>query len=69
MGKNQKIGDLVDAEQAAEPFARELGPDRYDVDEHSLGPFPGTKVSARARGRFIHYQDGYVVLDPIPWQS
>jgi hypothetical protein len=46
-----------------------LGPGRYDVDEHSLDPFPGTKVSARAWGKVIHRQDGQVVLDQFPWQT
>ena len=26
--------------------ARQIGPGRSDVDEHSLDPFPGTKASA-----------------------
>ena len=47
--------------------AEVYGPGRYDVDEHSLDPFPGTKVSAQAWGKGIHHQDGQVVLNPIPW--
>ena len=60
---------ILDSIESLEAFAREHGPGRYDVDEHSLDPFPGTKVSARAWGKVIHHQDGQVVLDPIPWQA
>ena len=67
--KSPEVGDIVDSVEALESFAREHGPGRYDVDEHALHPFPGTKVTARAWGRVIHYQDGYVVKDPIPWQQ
>ena len=62
-------GDILDSIKALEAFARENGPGRYDVDEHSLDPFPGSKVSSRAWGKVIHHPDGQVVLDPIPWQS
>jgi hypothetical protein len=37
------------------------------VDEHSLEPFPGTKVSARAWGKLIHHKNGDVVVDPFTW--
>jgi hypothetical protein len=63
------IGTLVDSEQAFDDFACDHGPGRDDVDEHSLEPFLGTKVSARAWGKVIHHKDGQVALDPIPWQS
>jgi hypothetical protein len=63
------VGDILDSVEALTAFARDHGPGRYDVDEHSLDPFRGSKVSARAWGKVIHYQDGYVALDPIPWQS
>ena len=53
--------------EALERFARDHGPGRYDVDEHSLDPFPGTKVSARSWRKVIHHQGGQVVLDPIRW--
>jgi hypothetical protein len=65
--KNPGVGELVDSIKAAEPFARNHGPARYDVDEHSLDPFLGTKVSARAWGKVIHHKNGDVVVDPIPW--
>jgi hypothetical protein len=65
--KGHDVGDIVDPLESPEAFARDHGPGRYDADEHSLDPFPGTKVSARAWGSVIHYQDGYVALDPIPW--
>jgi hypothetical protein len=63
------VGDILDPVETLEAFSRDHGPGRYDVDEHSLDPFPGTKFSARAWGKVIHYQDGYIALDPIPWQS
>jgi len=66
--KSPKVGELVDSVDALEAFAKERGPSRYDVDEHSLDPFPGTKVTARAWGKAIHHKDGQVVMDPIPWQ-
>jgi hypothetical protein len=65
---------------SAQPLRRVLGvlfvafrinPGRIGirVDEHSLDPFPGTKVSARAWGNVIHHKDGEVVLDPISRQA
>lgn len=63
------IGEIVSSIESLELFARDHGPGRYDVDEHSLQPFPRTKVTARAWGRVIHHQDGQVVLDPIPWPT
>jgi hypothetical protein len=41
-------------------FAREHGPGRYDVDEHSLDPFPGSNVTAGAWGKVMHDKDGQV---------
>jgi len=67
--KSPNVGDLVDSVDALEAFARDYGPGRYDVDEHSLDPFPSTKVTARAWGKVIHHQDGRTAMDPIPWQS
>ncbi|MGO9468101.1 MAG: hypothetical protein ACLQVF_28545 [Isosphaeraceae bacterium] len=46
--KSPAVGDVVDSVDALEAFAREHAPGRFDVDEHSLDPFPGTKVTARA---------------------
>jgi hypothetical protein len=63
--KSPDIGALVESEQALDDFACENGPGRYDVDEHSLDPFPGTKVSARTWSKVIHHQDGQVVLNPM----
>jgi hypothetical protein len=56
--KSPEVGDLVDSVDALKSFARDHGPGRYDVDEHSLDPLPGTKVTARAWGKVIHYEDG-----------
>jgi hypothetical protein len=65
--KSPEVGDIVDSVDALESFAQEHGPGRYDFDEHSLDPFPGTKVTARAWGKLIHHKDGQVVMDPIAW--
>ena len=69
ISKCPDVGDILDSVEALTAVARDHGPGRYDVDERSLDPFPGTKVSARAWGQVIHHKDGQVVLDPIPWQS
>jgi hypothetical protein len=69
ISKGPTVGDLFDSIESLETFARDHGQGRYDVDEHSLDPFPGMKVSARSWGHAIHYQDGHVVLDRIPWPS
>jgi len=53
--KSPDFGDLVHTVEALEAFARDHGPGRYDVDEHSLHPFPGTKATARAWGKVIHH--------------
>jgi hypothetical protein len=63
------VREILGSIEYLEPFALEHVPGRYDVDQHSLDPFPGTKVSSRAWGKVIHHQDGQVVLDPIPWQQ
>ena len=65
--KSPEVGDIVDSIDALKSFAKEHGQGRYDVDEHSTDPFPGTNVTARAWGKAIHYEDGYVAMDPIPW--
>ncbi len=65
--KSPEVGEVVDSIEAAETFARDLSPGRYSVDEHSLDPFPGTKVSARAWGKVIHHKNGDVVVDPFTW--
>jgi hypothetical protein len=65
--KDPDIGDLVDSQEALERFARQYGPGRYDVNEHSLDPFPGSKHVARAWGRVIHRQGRTVVMEPHPW--
>jgi hypothetical protein len=66
--KSPEVGDIIDSVEALKSFAREHGPGRYDLDEHSSDPFPGTKVSPRSWGKVIHYEDGYVAMDPITWQ-
>jgi len=66
--KSPEVGEIVDSIEALTSFAREHGPGRYEVDEHFLDPFPGTKVTARAWGKVIHHQDRQVVMDPIPLQ-
>ena len=37
------VGDILDSIESLEAFARDHGPGRYDVDEHSLDPFPGQR--------------------------
>jgi hypothetical protein len=69
ISKGAAVGDILDSVEALQACARDHGPGRYHVDEHSLDPFPGSNDSARAWGSVIHHQDGCVVLDPIPWQS
>jgi hypothetical protein len=63
VAKGASVGDILDSIESLETFAHNHGPGRYDVDEHSLEPFPGTKVSAKAWGKVIHHQDGRAVLE------
>jgi hypothetical protein len=65
--KSPDLGDIVHSFDALKAFVRDHGPGRYDVDEHSLDPFPGTDVTARAWGKVIHHKDGEVVMDAIAW--
>jgi hypothetical protein len=50
ISKGPGVGDLLASVEAIQTFARDHGPRRYDVDEHSLRPCPGTKVSAPEKG-------------------
>ena len=43
-----EVGGIVDSIEAIEAFAREHGSGRYEVQEHPVGPFPGSKVAAKA---------------------
>ena len=61
------VGELVDSVEGLERFERAHGPGRYDVDEHSLDPFPGSNTTARGWGKVIHQPDGRVALKPFPW--
>jgi hypothetical protein len=65
ISKSPNVDDILESVESPEKSARHHGPGRYDVDEHSLGPFPGTKVSARAWGKMTDHQDSQVVLNPI----
>jgi hypothetical protein len=67
ISKGLVVGDILDSIESLEAAARDPGPGRYHVDEHSLDPFPRSHVSARAWGRVIHSQDGQIILHPIPW--
>jgi hypothetical protein len=51
ISKGPEFGDILHSIESLEAFARNHRPGRYDVDEHSLDPFPGTTVSARAGGQ------------------
>ena len=64
ISKGPNVGDILDSIESLEAFARNHGPGRYDVDEHSLDPFPGTTVSARAWGTVIHQPNGRIVVKP-----
>jgi hypothetical protein len=61
ISKGPDVGDVLDSVEALEAFARSYGKGRYDVDEHSLDPFPGTDVAARAWGKVIHQRHGYML--------
>ena len=65
--KAADVGAIVDSEEEMKAFARQHGPGRYRVDQHTLDPFPGSNAKARAWGSVIHLRDGEVILDPIPW--
>jgi hypothetical protein len=69
ISKGPDVGDVLDSVESLPEFARGHGTGRYDVDEHSREPLPGTNVSARSWGKVIHHEDDQVVLDPIPWQA
>jgi hypothetical protein len=64
ISKGPNVGDVLDSIELLEAFARAHGPGRYDVDEHSLDPFPATKVSARAWGTVIHQPNGRIAVKP-----
>jgi hypothetical protein len=40
------MGAFVDSVESLEAFARDHGPGRYDVDEHSLDVFPSSNRAA-----------------------
>lgn len=40
ISKGPDVGDVLDSIEFVEAFASDHGPGRYDVDEHSLEPFP-----------------------------
>jgi len=46
ISKGVDVCEILDFLQAISGFALDHGPSRYNVDEHSLDPFPGMKVSA-----------------------
>ena len=62
------VGDILDSIESLEAFAPDHGPGRFNVDEHSLDPFPRTR-SRPGREKAIHLTDGQIVLDPVSWQS
>ena len=64
ISKGPGIGDILDSIESLETLAPDHGPGRYHVDEHSLDPFPGTRVSARAWGTVIHQPDGRIAVKP-----
>jgi hypothetical protein len=56
INKSPEVGDIVDSVEALKSFVREHGPGRYNVDEHSSDPFPGTKVTAHGWGKVIYHK-------------
>jgi hypothetical protein len=44
ISKGLDVGDSIESIESLKAFTRCHGPGRYHVDEHSLDPFPGTKV-------------------------
>jgi hypothetical protein len=69
MSKGPNIGHMLDSVEALTVFAREHGPGQYDVDVHSLEPFPGSNVSAKSWGKVIHQPDGRIDMQPIRWPA
>jgi hypothetical protein len=67
ISKGPEFGNILDSIDSLEAFARDHGPGRYDVDEHSAEPFSDSHHVARAWGHVIHRQDGVVVTEPHPW--
>jgi hypothetical protein len=63
------VGDILDSIESLPTFARDHAPGRYDVDEHSLDSFAGSKVSAGVSGKVIHQMDGLKILEPVEWES
>ena len=45
------MAPFVDSVESLDEFASHNGPGDYDFAEHSLDPFPGSKVSARTWGK------------------
>jgi hypothetical protein len=43
ISKGPEVCDILHSIDALRAFAREHGPGRYDVDEHSLDPFPANE--------------------------
>jgi hypothetical protein len=67
ISKGSDVGDILDSVEALPAFARDHGPGRYDVDEHSLDRFPGSNHVDRAWGHLIYRQDGRIDMEPHPW--
>ena len=63
------VGEVLDAVEALQAFARDRGPGCYDVDEHSRGPFPGTNVLAGTWGKVTHHTDGRINMERIRWPA
>jgi hypothetical protein len=63
--KSSDVSDIVHSEEQLKAFARDHGPGRFHVDEHSLDPFEGSNAKARQWGKVIHHDDGRVILKPF----
>jgi hypothetical protein len=64
---SHEAGDILASVESLEAFARDHGPGRYDIDEHSDDLFLGSKHVARAWGHVIDRQDGSATMEPPPW--
>ena len=65
ISKGPDVGELAGSIKVLEVFAREHGPGRYRVDEHSLDQFERSNAKAGGWGTVIHQPDGRNALKPF----
>jgi hypothetical protein len=49
--KGRDVSDIPDSVDVLEAFTQDHGPGRYNIDQHSLDPFPGLNYVRRAQPR------------------